>query len=640
MKYSGEIEGKYRQFKGPINTALRVASILLCIYSLLYASRLFALARINILSAIHNAIFLSFLLILVFLLVPARKGGPKNRVAWYDILLCAGSLVATVYFAVEWQTLQLGKPWVAPHEIVLGFILLVAVSEATRRTVGLGVVVVVWVFLLYWKFCYLIPGALGGPVFSLRRIMVYVYMSWQGLFGPTLVLSTTIIVVFVTFGVLLVRAGAGQFFLNLALSLVGHVTGGAAKVAVVGSALFGTLSGSAVSNVCVVGPITIPLMKSVGYKPHFASAVEAVASTGGILMPPMMGVVAFVLASMTAIPYGTVCVAAALPAILYYLSLFMQVHFEAVKSGLCGLPRQELPNRGKVLREGWYFLIPLALLIVLLMILDYEPILSAIYTIIVTIIVSAFRKETRMGLTALLDVLEGGIRAMIVIIPICSLIGVITSAMEVTGLGLTLGTTLTEVAGGSLAVLAILAAVIIYLMGMGVSAISSYILLAVSVAPAMTLLGAPLLGAHLFILYMTCSTLITPPYCLAAYVAATIGETSPMKTGFQAMRLGIVVYIVPFIIIFNPALLIVGGTLGGSVLAFITAIIGVVLLAAGVEGCLLTNTNWIQRILLIGAGLLMIVPGWMTDVAGIVLGALMFLWQWKTVRLVRSRRVP
>lgn len=632
MKYSGEIEDKYRQFKGPISKILRVASILLCLYSLLYASRLFALAGINILAALHNAIFLSFLLILVFLLVPARKGSPKNRVAWYDILLCAGSLVATVYFAVEWQALQLGKPWVEPHEIILGLILLVAVSEATRRTAGLGVVIVVWLSLLYWKFCYLIPGVLGGPEFSPRRIMVYVYMSWEGLFGPTLVLSTTIIVVFVTFGVLLVRAGAGQFFINLALSLVGHVRGGAAKVAVVGSALFGTLSGSAVSNVCVVGPITIPLMKSIGYKPHFASAVEAVASTGGILMPPMMGVVAFVLASMTAIPYGTVCLAAALPAILYYLSLFMQVHFEAVKTGLRGLPRQELPHLRKVLREGWYFLLPLALLVVLLMILQYEPILSAIYTIIVTIIVSAFRKETRMGLTALLDVLEGGIRAMMVVVPICSLIGVITSSMEVTGLGLTLGATLVGAAGRSLAVLGILAAIIIYLMGMGVSAISSYILLAVSVAPAMVLLGAPLLGAHLFILYMTCSTLITPPYCLAAYVAATIGGSPPMKTGFQAMRLGIVVYIVPFIVLFNPALLIVGGTFGESILVFITAIIGVVLLAAGVEGCLFTDTNWVQRALLIVAGLLMIVPGWISDVAGIALGALLVLWQWNTMR--------
>ncbi len=249
-----------------------------------------------------------------------------------------------------------------------------------------------------------------------------------------------------------------------------------------------------------------------------------------------------------------------------------------------------------------------------------------------TVAVSTFRKETWMGLTALLDVFEGGIRAMMIIIPICSLIGVITSAMEVTGLGLTLGTTLVGVAGGSLVVLGILAAIIIYVMGMGVSAIASYILLAVSVAPAMILLGAPVLGAHLFILYMTCSTLITPPYCLAAYVAATIGETSPMKTGFQAMRLGIVVYIVPFMILFNPALLIVGGTLGGTVLAIINAIIGVVLLSAGVEGYLLTATSWVQRTLLIGAGVLMIAHGWTVNIIGIALGTLLFLWQWNTVR--------
>ncbi len=405
-------------------------------------------------------------------------------------------------------------------------------------------------------------------------------------------------------------------------------------MSVVSSGLFGMISGSAMANVVVDGMVTIPMMKRIGYGSAFAGAVEAVASSGGTITPPVMGTIAFLMSAMLNVPYADIAIAAAIPALLYYFSIYMQIDLRAAKLGLRGLPRHELPSLKEEFRKGWEFIVPLLALVISIFILKWDVNRCGLFTIVVTLIVSLFRKQTRskLSFTKLVDVLEEAFRGVLTVGAVMAQAGVILAALVVTGLGPRISAALIDLAGGNLFILVLLTAIVCYLMGMGVDILGAYIILAALVAPSMEHLGVPLFVSHFFILYMCAIGFFTPPLAPAAFVAGAIAKADPFRVGFIAMRLGIIVFLVPFIIIYDPALLLIG-SVGNVVLAVLTALAGVFMLAVGIEGYLFGMVNWLQRILLMAAGLLMIVPGALTDAIGVVVGVAVLLFHWRSSRV-------
>lgn len=603
---TGEL--RFRTLSGWAAAVVKVVAIGLPLYSFWYIMQLFVPLGLFIYSGTHNAIFLILVLILVFFLVPARKKGSMEGVPWYDLLMIIAGSAGSMYLAVHYEDIMArGGITTSTTEQALGILLILVLMEAVRRTLGWTMVIVSLCFLFYAKFAYLFPGMLNGPEISLGRVMNYVYLSNQGIFGMILGIAATIIVGFITFGGFLGASGAGEVFNEIALSFLGHVRGGAAKVAVIASALMGTITGSPIAEVGIVGTTTIPLMKRVGYSSTFAGAVEAAAASGGVIMPPVMGAVAFVMADFTQLGYGAICLAAVIPALLYFLALYCQIDLRAAKEGLKGLPKSELPSRWGALSKSWYFFIPILVLILLLMIFDYDPIESAYYSVGVLILLSLLNKNNRLTWRKFLLALENTSKNLTDITPMCAVAGIIVGAVNLTGLGVNLSNMLISMSGGSLLVLAILTGVASYILGMGVSAIASYLILAVLVVPAMVQMGVPVIVAHFFILYMGVSMFITPPYAPAAFVAATVARADPFAVGYQAMKLAIVAYLVPFISIFAPALLL-QGSVSEILVSAVTAIVAVFALSVGIEGFLLTRLGWLERIVWLAGGLLLFIP--------------------------------
>lgn len=462
------------------------------------------------------------------------------------------------------------------------------------------------------------------------------YLGPGGIFGIPIGVAATTVVVFIAFAELLRQSGAANFFLKLAMSLFGTVRGGPAKIAVFASALFATISGSPTANVAATGSVTIPLMKSTGYKPHFAASVEAVASKGGQITPPIMGAVAFLMAEMTGIGYLSVCVAAALPALLYFTAVFFQVDFEAARTGMKGLPQEQIPSPKKTLKQGWYYVVPLLALIVLIMQLKYEPEMAAIYSIVVLAVVTSFRQSTRLVPARLVSATVETARSVCITGIACAMAGVIIGSLMGTGFGVTFSAELLRLSGGNLPLLLVLTALACYILGMGTGSVAIYVILAALVAPALIERGVPLMAAHLFIIYWGNIAFISPPVAIAVYVAAGIAGSDPMQTGWQAVRLAIVSFVVPFMFVYDPVLIMIGAPLEIAI-STITSIIGVITLAAGLEGCLWRTTNWLERIGLLLGGFLLLFPDWRTDIIGIVMSLFIFLYQWRAVRAAKRQ---
>lgn len=623
------VEGRYRQYRGPMATLVKFMAVGLCLFFLLYVSGALPMAGIYFIFYQLNGVFVAAILILVILLYPAGKQVTRHKLPWYDVLLILGALVSSLYViinAVELAYFPLLTS--STMQTALGIIALVVLLESIRRTIGWSMIIIVLAFLLHAKFSYL----LAGSPFSVReqqwpKIIATAYLSYTGMFGSLTTLACTVIFTFVTFAAFLMSTKGGEFFLNLALCLTGTYRGGPAKAAIVGSALFGTLTSSPSANVATTGCVTIPLMKSIGYSPAFAGAVESVASTGGLITPPVLGSVAFIMAVLLGISYASICLAAVIPACLYYIALFTQTDLRAGKAGLKGVPRSELPSLSGTLRGGWEYCIPLLTLVVLLFVLKYAPPLAATYSLGTVILVNMFRKRYRLSLKQFIGSLASATLSMLIILPAIAGSGIITGLLGMTGLGPMFASGLVQISGGNSLVLFILCGAACYVMGMGVSPIPTYILLAVLVAPALQVLGVPLLVSHFFIFYMGSSMHFTPPNCPACFVAAGIANIKPFPIALQAMRLGIVAYLVPFILIFNPLLILMGEPLQ-IVLATVTAIIGVLSLSIGIERYLFTKTNWPQTVLALAAGICMMAPAWMIRLIGIGLLALVVLWQW------------
>lgn len=633
-------EHRTRQYRGALGVVARVIAVGLALYALFFTLGGPYYFQWGFHEIQYTSSFMGFMLTLVFLLVPARKDAPRDKLPWYDVLLIIGSLVGSLYITIKYYALTgelASRIWATPLEIVFGAVTVIAVAEAVRRTIGLPMVIIAGVFFFYPRYASFLPGLLGAQNYSWPRLMAYYYFFEEGIFGRVAVIAAEIIMLFMVFAAFLEATGASKSFTDLASALVGRVRGGPAKAAVVGSALVGTLTGSPAANVGLTGVITIPLMKRAGYPAYFAGAVEAVASTGGALMPPVMGAVAFIMADLTGIGYGRIVTAAIIPAVLYFLALFFQVDFRAAKLGLAGLPKAELPSLGKVLKEGWQYFIPILLLLYVLMVLRYRPETAVLYSLAAVIVVSLFRRETRLTPRKVLGALESGSRMLVTVAPICTLIGIVVGSLSASGLGIKLGNIILDASGGNLVFLVLLAGVSCYILGMGVASIVSYIILALVVAPVMVQAGTPLLVAHMFIFYMGLSTFITPPNAGAVFQAMAIARAGAnvWNTGYAAMRLGIVTYLVPFIFFFSPAFLLIGSPAEVAVAA-VTGVIAVIVLAAGIEGYLFTKARWWQRILFLCGGILLFVPGLMTDIIGAAVLLVPVVTQWLSGRVARS----
>lgn len=587
-------------------------------YHLLFVSMLFTRAGINIMTQQHRALSLGSLLLLTFL---TRAAGKKvqGRLPWYDMLFILSSLLPTGYYAFFYSTVteHYIEGTATGMEVVFCFLLLIAIFEAGRRMVGWSLPIVASLFVIHALTCQYLPGILFGRAVDLQRLAAEIYLGIGGVFGFPIWIVSTVVITFIIFSQLLAASGGGRFFLNLALALMGSVRGGPAKAAVIASSLFATLSGSTVGNVAATGTVTIPLMKNIGYKPYFAGAVEAVASKGGQITPPIMGAVAFLMVEMTGYSYFQVCAAAALPAFLYYLSLFIQVDFRAAQTGLKGISRTELPSLKDTLREGWQYLIPIAGLVILIVLFQRSPETAAFYSMGVLWIASMFRKDSRLGTKKIIEGLSSGAVSTLYAAMPCALAGVILASIAATGLGLRFSGQIVDLSGGNLIVLVALAGLASFILGMGMTSIAIYIILATLIGPILVNMGVNVLAAHLFLVFWGNVSFITPPVAVAAYAAAGIAGADPMKTGWQACRLGIVSFLIPFIFIWNPSLVLVGPP-GEVIITALTAIAGVCMLAAGVEGYLPGGRlRWDFRILILIGAILMLVPGWKSDILGL-----------------------
>ena len=615
-------ESAVRIFSG--NKALLVKLMLVAFT--VFAVAINTVVHLN--AQVHRTTFIALVLFLAYLLYPAKKNAPKNtnKVPIYDIILAFVSAGSFLYMGINYEQLVAQAGNYTQIDIAVAMVAIVLLFEACRRVVGVPILVVVGCFIAYAYFGNMIPGTFGHRGFSIQRIATHLYFTTEGIIGTPLAVCSTFIFLFILFGAFLERTGVGQFFIDIANSIAGKATGGPAKVAVISSALQGMITGSSVANTVGSGSFTIPMMKRMGYRPEFAAAVEAAASTGGQIMPPIMGAAAFLMAEMTGIPYSNIVIAAIVPAFLYFSGIMIMVHLEAKRYGLKGLPPEEIPNFFKLMFSYWYLLLPLIVLVTMMM-TGYTPARSALVAIVVAIVVSMFRKETRMSPQTFLDALEGGARNIIGVAIACSVAGCIVGIVTLTGIGLKLAGGLLSLSGGNVLLALFFTMIASIVLGMGVPTTANYVIMATITAPVVLKLGIDLLPAHMFVFYFGIVADITPPVALAAYAGSAIARSNPLKTGVQATKLAIAAFLIPYVFALNPSLLLLGSTPIQVISVTITAFIGMFGVASAVEGYLFANMNPIVRIIALAGGLLLIIPGAATDIIGVVLVLLVMAFQ-------------
>ena len=567
---------------------------------------------------IRRCLFVGMVVLFTFLVFPAKKGNLKpNHMPWYDIILAIAGCVPYFYYVINYDQIIGKAAMIDQIEIVLGIIGILALAECCRRAVGIPILCVAAFFVLY---------AFVGRHMSLRMVVYNIFYTINGILGTPISVCSTYIALFLLFGAFLEATGIANFFIDCANALVGWASGGPAKVAVVSSALCGMVSGSSVGNTVTTGSVTIPMMKKTGYPGEFAGAVEAAASTGGQIMPPIMGAAAFIMAEMTGYDYSKIIVRAILPAFLYFLGIFLGVHFKAKKLGLKGLPKEELP-KWKVLLPKMYLLLPLVLLVY--MIIGGQTMAkSAIYATIACIIVSLVNKDDRMTPSKFVDALESGGKNTLSIGIACGVAGIISVCITMTGLGGKLITYIVRLADGQLIIALLLTMICCIILGMGVPTTANYIIMASTCAPILINgMGMHVLAANMFVFYFGIVADITPPVALAAYAGSAIAKAPPMKTAFNATRLAIAAFIIPYIFAYNNAMIFVGDnvTVWSVVSITISATLGMLAIAAGLMGYLIRDTKMIARIALVAGGLLMVIPGTVTDLAGLAILVAIFL---------------
>ncbi|ANR70426.1 C4-dicarboxylate ABC transporter [Selenomonas sp. oral taxon 126] len=581
---------------------------------------------------LQRAVHLGFGLALAYLLYPFRRAWTRDSFFHpIDVIFAILGAAAPAYIVIQYRELVTRAGTVSPPDVIVGGIGILLVIEATRRVVGLPMVTVVLFFLAYAFLGPYMPGVLAHRGLSVEQLISHLYFTTEGIFGIPLGVSSTFIFLFILFGAYLESTGLGKFFIDLANAVAGWASGGPAKVAVLSSGLMGTVSGSSVANVVGTGSLTIPMMKKLGYNANFAGAVEAAASTGGQLMPPVMGAAAFLMAEFVGVSYIEVVKAAAIPALLYFTGVWLGVHFEAKRKKLKGIPRSELPNPLTLLKERGHLAIPLVV-IVYLLVSGYTPMRAALVAIVLSIACAMLRKSTHMKPIEIVYGLERGAKAVLGVLIACAAAGIIIGVVTKTGVGLRLASGLIDLAGGMLLPAMFFTMITAIVLGMGVPTTANYVITSTIAAPALVQMGVPILAAHMFVFYFGIIADVTPPVALAAYAGAGISGGNALKTGVHASKLAIAAFIIPYIFVLSPMILMVDATPLGLTLATLSALAGMVAISSALCGFLADHCRLYERILLIIAGLLMIKPGGTTDLIGCALFAVILVMQYTRVK--------
>jgi TRAP transporter 4TM/12TM fusion protein len=591
---------------------------------------------------IQRTVHLGFALTLIFLLFPARKGIKKTKVDWYDYILIGLAVVVCGYWPVFYDTLVQQIGGINTQQTIIGALAILLVLEATRRAVGLPITIIAGVFMVYALFGPYMPGILIHRGLSMEQLIQSMFFTTEGILGTPLQVSSTYIFLFLLFGAFLVQTGVGNYFNDLAISIAGKRVGGPAKVAIFSSALQGTISGSSVANTVTTGSYTIPLMKRLGYHRNFAGAVEAAASTGGQIMPPIMGAAAFLMIEFAGVAYWDIAKAATIPAVLYFSGIWIMTHFEAKKNGLLGLPEEEIPKKSVVLKKI-HLLIPI-LVIVVLLFQGFSIERTALLGILSAIIVSMFRKDTRITFDKFLLALTTGARTALGVAAATACAGIIVGVVTKTGLGLKMGNTLVDLAGTlssspniQLLLTLFFTMIASIILGMGSPTTANYIITSTIALPAIIALNGqldvaiPILAAHMFVFYFGIVADITPPVALAAFAATGISKGDPIKTGVNASKLAIAAFIIPYMFVFQPQLLMIDTTILEVSWILVTSIVGMISIGAGLIGFWYRKLHWIERIITVLTGLLLIYPESNTDIIGFTVFAIMLALQifWK-----------
>ncbi|GAJ99756.1 LOW QUALITY PROTEIN: TRAP-type uncharacterized transport system, fused permease component [Geomicrobium sp. JCM 19055] len=623
-----------RQLKGWQYKTMAVIAILLSGFAI-YVNSL-----MNIQEIYRNIIFLALLLILAFLLYPARKKGNMKRFTKIDLALAIISIIGTGYILIFYTTIHIDRVSQAiPIDYVFAIITVLLLLEASRRTLGTFIPILAGAAMIYAVFGPYFPGMFGHAGFSIERLLYRVYMTTEGVFGLTLSIASTYIVIFILFGAFLSVSGASKLFNDLAIAVAGQRRGGPAQVAVISSALTGSLNGSAVANVATTGAFTIPLMKQVGLKRNYAAAVEATASTGGMMMPPIMGAAAFIMAGFLGVPYATVVFAAIIPTFLYFIALVFAIDLEAKKQGLKGMSKDSIPQVWTVLKERGVLLFPI-LIVIGTLLAGYTPLFAGFAGIISVIVASWLTKdkETRVNLSKVKEAFIGGAKSSVQVGLACASIGIIIAVVTMSGLGSAIAYNVLNAANGMLWIALLLVMVTCIVLSMGLPSTALYIVVAVTAAPALIEMGINPIAAHFFVFWFGALSNITPPVALASYTAAGIAGADAMKTSWTSVKLALPGFIIPFMIAYNPVM-VLQETSTHSVNALtvtttvVTCVIGVFAMAVALSGYLSTDLQLIEKITFFVGAILLIAPGMMTNVIGFILIGLTMAWH-----MMRSKR--
>lgn len=627
MQESEQLEKvfNFRQYGNFIDKLVKIIAIAWAVFQIYTAA--FGLFP----ALIQRSLTLGFALVLAFLCYPTKVlKNDKNKLPIIDLLFVLASILCIGYIIFNFKALAYRSGLPTSLDVIMGVLTVLLVIEATRRTVGKPLVIVAIIFLLYGYFGPYMPSILGHRGYSVARLAEHLYATTEGIFGTPLYVMSTYIFAFILFGAFLESTGGSKLFIDLAYALTGSSRGGPAKTAVVASGLMGTISGSSLANVVTTGSFTIPLMKKVGYKPSFAAGVEAASSSGGQIMPPIMGAAAFIMAEMTGIPYIEIMKASFIPALLYFSSIFIMVHLEALRLDLKATPKEELPRLGDALKRSLPLLLPIFTIIALL-VMGYTPLKAALYSTIIMVITSSMKKETRLSPKDFLRTFESAAYNSIAVTAACAICGIIIGIVSITGLGIKLAQVILLISKNNLFITLLLTMIASILLGMGLPTTAKYIVLATIAAPALVKLNVPLIAAHLFIFYYGIVAEVTPPVALTSYAAAGVANSPGVETAISGLKLSFAAFLVPYLFIYNPSLIMIDVTFTTLVITLITSFIGVICLGAGMGGYLVTNCRLYERMLLVLAAISLIFYGLITDLIGIVILALIYLLQKRRV---------
>lgn len=615
-------ESDKRELTGIWNTIINAICIIFCIFQVYTAA-------FGILDAqLQRAVHLAFGFALVFLLYPMRASWSRKEMNWIDVAFAIVGVAVSMYIVVFYHDLVLRAGMNNETDYIVALIGTLLVIEGARRVVGWPMITIAILFVLYALFGRMLPGIVAHRGLGLHELVNYLYYTTEGIFGTPMGVSSTFIYLFILFGAYLETTGLGKFFIDISNAIAGWASGGPAKVAVISSALEGTVSGSSVANVVGSGSFTIPMMKKLGYGKDFAGAVEAAASTGGQLMPPVMGAAAFLMAEFVGVPYMEVVKAGVIPAILYFTGIWLGVHFEAKKLGLKGMSRDEMPSYKSIFIERGHLVIPLIAIIYFLS-SGYTPMRAALVGIALAIVSACLRKSTRITFKDFVNGMINGSKGILGVLIACATAGIIIGVVTKTGVGLKMATALLDLAGGHLMPAMVFTMITSLILGMGVPTTANYVITSTIAAPALVQMDVPVLAAHMFVFYFGIVADITPPVALAAYAGAGISGGDPLRTGINASKLAIAAFIIPYIFVLSPEMLMIDATPFGILFSCTTAILGMVGVAAAMGGYFTRRLNKAQRILLFVAGIGLIDPGLYTDIAGVVIMIITYLWSRK-----------